>query len=80
MSVSNIISLHRRMNHLILVSLLLGLLPLVIRNPITYKYVQDKPYNVFYDHRAITINGVRTMLISGVINYPRSTSASMQLF
>jgi hypothetical protein len=28
---------------------------------------------VDYDHRAITINGVRTMLISGAIHYARST-------
>ena len=42
-------------------------------NPITYDHVRGTPYKVSYDHRAITINGVRTMLISGAIHYPRST-------
>jgi hypothetical protein len=42
-------------------------------NPITYENVRGTPYKVSYDHRAITINGVRTMLISGAIHYPRST-------
>ena len=44
-----------------------------IAYPITYEHVRGKPYTVSYDHRAITINGVRTMLLSGVIHYPRST-------
>jgi beta-galactosidase GanA len=59
---------------LLLVPAFLGLLTNVIGNPITYEYVREKPYNVSYDHRAITINGIRTMLIIGVIHYPRSTS------
>ena len=42
-------------------------------SPITYENVQGTPYKVGYDHRAITINGVRTMLISGAIHYPCST-------
>lgn len=41
--------------------------------PITYDHVRGTPYQVSYDHRAITINGTRTMLISGCIHYPRST-------
>jgi len=44
-------------------------------NLITYEQVRGTPYKVGYDHRAITINGVRTMLISGAIHYPRSTPA-----
>ena len=42
-------------------------------SPITYEHVRGTPYKVGYDHRAITINGARTMLISGAIHYPRST-------
>ena len=42
-------------------------------SPVTYNDVRGTPYTVGYDHRAITINGVRTMLISGAIHYPRST-------
>ena len=44
-------------------------------SPITYNDVRGTPYKVGYDHRAITINDVRTMLISGAIHYPRSTPA-----
>jgi hypothetical protein len=40
---------------------------------VTYDDVRGTPYKVAYDHRAVTINGVRTMLISGAIHYPRST-------
>ncbi len=29
--------------------------------------------NVSYDHRAVTIDGKRTLLLSGAIHYPRST-------
>jgi hypothetical protein len=29
--------------------------------------------NVTYDHRAIVIDGVRRVLVSGSIHYPRST-------
>ena len=61
------------MLRLILVPLFFCLLHLVIGNPITYEHVRGTPYKVSYDHRAITINDVRTMLISGVIHYPRST-------
>ena len=42
-------------------------------SPITYEDVRGASYKVSYDHRAITINGVRTMLISGAMHYPRST-------
>jgi hypothetical protein len=52
---------------------LVGVLTYTNSNPITYEDVRGTPYKVGYDHRAITINGVRTMLISGVIHYPRST-------
>ena len=52
---------------------LYGILAYAIANPITYENVRGTPYKVGYDHRAITINGVRTMLISGAIHYPRST-------
>ena len=45
----------------------------LIASPITYDQVRGIPYKVSYDHRAITINGNRTMLISGAIHYPRST-------
>ncbi|CAF3635942.1 unnamed protein product, partial [Rotaria sordida] len=44
-----------------------------VTSPVTYENVRGTPYNVSYDPRAITINGVRTMLISGAIHYPRST-------
>ncbi|UJR18590.1 hypothetical protein I4U23_005497 [Adineta vaga] len=43
--------------------------------PVTYDQVRGIPYRVSYDHRAITINGNRTLLFSGVIHYPRSTPA-----
>ncbi len=42
-------------------------------SPTTYEDVRGTPYKVGYDHRAVTINDVRTMLISGAIHYPRST-------
>ena len=61
------------MYFLLVAPILLGFLTNTIANPITYEHVRGTPYNVSYDHRAITINGVRTMLISGVIHYPRST-------
>lgn len=57
----------------------LGILTYVTTNPITYENVRGTPYKVGYDHRAITINGVRTLLIAGAIHYPRSTS-SMWLY
>jgi hypothetical protein len=50
-----------------------GILIYTTASPITYEDVRGTPYKVGYDHRAITINGVRTMLISGAIHYPRST-------
>ncbi|CAF3586180.1 unnamed protein product [Rotaria socialis] len=58
---------------LLLVYLCLGFFTNVFTSPITYEDVRGTPYTVSYDHRAITINGVRTMLISGAIHYPRST-------
>jgi beta-galactosidase GanA len=53
----------------------LGFLALTstIASPITYDQVRGVPYNVSYDHRAITINGNRTVLFAGAIHYPRST-------
>jgi hypothetical protein len=41
--------------------------------------------NVTYDHRALVIDGVRRVLVSGSIHYPRSTpdvriSRSLSLF
>ena len=50
-----------------------GILTYVSTSPITYDDVRGIPYKVGYDHRAITINGVRTLLISGAIHYARST-------
>ncbi len=52
---------------------LFGIFTYTTASPITYDDVRGTPYKVGYDHRAITINGVRTMLISGAIHYPRST-------
>ena len=63
------------MHHFILISIFLSLFCLVIGNPLTYRDVRGTSYKVSYDHRAITINGNRTMLIAGVIHYPRSTPA-----
>ena len=56
-----------------LVYLCLASLTQLIASPITYEDVRGSPYKVAYDHRAITINGERTMLVSGAIHYPRST-------
>ena len=50
-----------------------GIITYVIARVITYDDVRGTPYNVGYDHRAITINGTRTLLISGAIHYARST-------
>ena len=61
----------------LLIVVYLGLLTLLktIAYPITYDQVRGVPYNVSYDHRAITINGNRTLLMAGAIHYPRSTPA-----
>jgi beta-galactosidase len=60
--------------HLLLsIYVVLGFFTYVMANPITYEDVRGTPYKVGYDYRAITINDVRTMLISGAIHYPRST-------
>ena len=50
-----------------------GFLTYVVTYPITYDDARGTPYKVGYDHRSITINGIRTMLICGAIHYPRST-------
>jgi len=50
-----------------------GILTYSATSPITYQNVRGTPYKVGYDYRAITTNGVRTMLISSAIHYPRST-------
>jgi hypothetical protein len=55
------------------ISICFGILTSVATSPITYDHVRGTPYKVGYDHRAVTINNVRTMLISGAIHYPRST-------
>ncbi|ONK73399.1 uncharacterized protein A4U43_C04F31080 [Asparagus officinalis] len=47
---------------------------LVILSTLWYPLPQpNRPTSVSYDHRAITINGQRKILISGSIHYPRST-------
>jgi len=51
----------------------IALLTFVYSSPISYEHVRGTPYKVSYDRRAIKINDVRTMLISGAIHYPRST-------
>lgn len=63
------------MNSLFLPSFFLGFISNTTAYPVTYEHVRGKPYTVSYDHRAIKIDGVRTMLISGAIHYPRSTPA-----
>ena len=63
------------MRYLSVIYIFTALFICVATYPITYEDVRGRPYNVSYDHRAITINGVRTMLISGAIHYPRSTPA-----
>ena len=57
----------------LLLPLLCGLLVHARASPITFDDVRGMPYRVAYDHRAITINDVRTVLIAGAIHYPRST-------
>ena len=64
---------HTKMHWLLSLPFFLGLLTNIIANPVTYEHVRGSPYTVSYDHRAIKINGQRTLLISGVIHYPRST-------
>ncbi|CAF2383629.1 unnamed protein product [Rotaria sp. Silwood2] len=61
------------MHWLLLIYVCLGCLTYVVTSSVTYENVRGTPYSVSYDHRAITINSVRTMLISGAIHYPRST-------
>ena len=61
------------MHWLALIGAFLGVIIGANTSPITYEDVRGSPYTVSYDHRAITINGQRTMLIGGVIHYPRST-------
>jgi hypothetical protein len=56
---SSNISSYTEMYALLLVSAFLDLLTNVIGNPITYhQHVRGKSYNVSYDHRAITTNGI----------------------
>ncbi|CAF3381904.1 unnamed protein product [Rotaria sp. Silwood1] len=61
------------MRWLLLIYVCLSFLTYVVTSPVTYENVRGTPYTVSYDPRAITINGVRTMLIAGAIHYPRST-------
>ena len=42
-------------------------------HPSPYSLVRGAPYTVSSDERAITINGQRVLLQSGIIHYPRST-------
>ncbi|CAF1012192.1 unnamed protein product [Rotaria sordida] len=56
------------MHWLLLIYVCLSFLTYIVTSPITYENVRDTPYNVSYDHRAVKINGVRTMLISGAIH------------
>ena len=44
-------------------------------HPFPYSAVRGAPYTVSNDERAITINGQRVLLQSGIIHYPRSTPA-----
>jgi beta-galactosidase len=61
------------MHLLVLVYVCLTFFTYVVSSPVTYEDVRGTPYTVTYDHRAIKINNVRTMLIAGAIHYPRST-------
>ena len=61
------------MSFLVFLAVTVSLLSGLLASPITYEDVRGTSYNVSYDYRAIQINGVRTMLISGAIHYPRST-------
>ena len=63
------------MSYLSVIYVCAVLLTFVYSSPISYEHVRGTPYKVSYDHRAIKINDVRTMLISGAIHYPRSTPA-----
>lgn len=65
------------MNFAFLILIFIGYFSYTRPNPITYEQVRGTSYNVSCDHRAITINGVRTMLISGAIHYARSTPGGM---
>ena len=56
-----------------LLSIFVGIFISKLAYGITYEDVRGSPYKVDYDYRAIKINDVRTMLISGAIHYPRST-------
>ena len=40
-----------------------------------YEAVRGVPYTVTYDHRAIIVNNVRTLLLSGSVHYPRFATA-----
>ena len=44
-------------------------------HPFPYEAVRGQAYNVSSDERAITINGQRVLLQSGIIHYPRATPA-----
>ena len=70
----------KKMHLLSVVSICLSILTCVSASLITYDQVRGTPYKVGYDHRAVTINGIRTMLISGAIHYPRSTTRYVALF
>jgi hypothetical protein len=40
---------------------------------LTYDSLGSAPYAVSYDNRSFSINGQRTLFLSGVLHYPRST-------
>jgi predicted transglutaminase-like cysteine proteinase len=42
---------------------------------ITYDSLAGAPYSLTYDNRSFFINGQRTVFLSGVMHYPRSTPA-----
>ena len=64
-----------KMHPLTILCICFGIWTSITASPITYEHVRGTPYKVGYDHRAVTINGIRTMLISGAVHYPRSTPA-----
>ncbi len=61
------------MHFLSVIYISFGILTYVVTYPVTYEHVRGTPYKVGYDHRAIIINGIRAMLMSGAMHYPRLT-------
>ncbi len=67
------------MHLLLVIYIYFDIFAYAVTNSITYDDVRGTPYKVGYGHRAITINGVRTILISGAIHYPRLTPGMYSL-